>query len=263
MILRLRSYLFTSDSDNVNSDQSIMLIRIKALTILTPIKSILIKIMTILFDVTITKYGTERRRDRNVSKRKLAGGSIMTGCIWVIKFKAMSLIHTNGKRSRPNFKVGNVRIIAFCGTHKNCKPSAQNKNMTAKRSAEYTKGIPTRNLWALVTMMKDNNMILSSSQIRSQVRGCLPNTMNVSKQMVYQLRLKVRRLYKKFGEDQDLELFEQSLKNPDVVGSINDKAITDDETLIITKDVWISLMQENDFSADGSEVMTRFRNTCT
>ena len=77
-------------------------------------------------------------------------------------------------------------------------------------------------------------MILSSSQIRSQLCGCLPNTMNVSKQMVYQLRLKVRRLYKKFGEDQDLELFEQSLKNPDVVGSINDKAITDDEALLIT-----------------------------
>ena len=81
------------------------------------------------------------------------------------------------------------------------KPSAQNKTMTAKRSAEYTKGIPTRRLWTLVTMMKDNNMILSSSQIRRQLRGCFPNTMNLSKQMVYQLRLKVWRLYEKFGEE--------------------------------------------------------------
>lgn len=178
----------------------------------------------------------------------------MTGCTWGIKLKAMSLIHISGKRSRPNYKVGNVRIIAFCGRHQNCKPSAQNKNMTAKRSAEYTKGIPTRRLWTLVTMMKDNNMILSSSQIRSQLRGCLPNTMNVSKQMVYQLRLKVWRLFKKFGEDPDYELFEQSLKNPDIVGSINNKAITDDEALLIAKDVWVCLMQENDFSTDGSEV---------
>ena len=63
--------------------------------------------------------GTERRRDSNVSKRNLVGGSIMTGCTWGIKVKAMSLIHTSGKRSRPNFKVGYVRIITFCGTHKN------------------------------------------------------------------------------------------------------------------------------------------------
>ena len=30
--------------------------------------------------------------------------------------------------------------------------------MTAKRNAEYIKGIPTRRLRTLVTMMKDNNM---------------------------------------------------------------------------------------------------------
>ncbi len=55
--------------------------------------------------------------------------------------------------------------------------------MTAKRSAEYTKAIPTRHVWTLVTMMNDNDMTLSSSQIRSKLRGCLSNTMNVSKQM--------------------------------------------------------------------------------
>ena len=203
--------------------------------------------------IICNRGGTERRRDRNVSKRNLVGGSIMTGCTWAIKLKAMSRIYTNGKRSRSNYK-GSVRIISFCGRHKNCYPSAQNKNMTAKRSAEYTKGIPVRRLWTLVTMMKDNNMILSSSQIRSQLRGCLPSTMNVSKQMVYQLRLKVWRLFKKFNNDPDFQLFEQALRNPDVVGSINDKAITDDEALIIAKDVWVSLMHEKDFSPDGSDV---------
>ena len=40
--------------------------------------------------------GTERRRDRNVSKRNVVGGSIMIGCTWGIKLKAMSLIHTEG-----------------------------------------------------------------------------------------------------------------------------------------------------------------------
>ena len=67
----------------------------------------------------------------------------MIGCTWGIKLKAMSLIHTSEKRSRPNYMVGNVRIIAFCGRHQSCKPCAQNQNMMAKRSAEYTKGIPT------------------------------------------------------------------------------------------------------------------------
>ncbi len=43
----------------------------------------------------------------------------MTGCTWEI--------HIRGKRSRPNYKVGNVRIIVFCGRYKNCNPSAQNK----------------------------------------------------------------------------------------------------------------------------------------
>ena len=67
--------------------------------------------------VICNRGGTERRRDGNVSKRNLVGGSIMTGCTWGIKLKAMSVIHISGKRSRPNYKVGNVRIIAFCGRH--------------------------------------------------------------------------------------------------------------------------------------------------
>jgi len=72
--------------------------------------------------------------------------------------------------------------------------------------------------------------------------------------MVYQLRLKVWRLFKKLCKDPDYKLFKQSLKNPDIVGSINNKAITDDEALLIAKDVWVCLMQENDFSTDCSEV---------
>ena len=44
--------------------------------------------------IVCNRGGTEKRRDTNVSKRNLVGGSIMTGCTWGIKLKAMSLIHT-------------------------------------------------------------------------------------------------------------------------------------------------------------------------
>ena len=90
----------------------------------------------------------QRKRDGNVSKRNLVGGSIMTGCTWGIKLKAMSLIHTRGKRSRPNFKVGNMRIpvIAFCGRYKNCNPSTQNKFNEMLALEKLSLDIELRNL---------------------------------------------------------------------------------------------------------------------
>lgn len=118
--------------------------------------------------IECNRAGTIMRKN-DIKERKMRGGVLKTGCTWQIRISSLTkTLDSIGKKYRTDkfHESARVKIIkAFCD-HTNSMPSAQNKNITARRAGEYIKIIPKHQLWSLVLTMKNNNMRLSSSHIK-------------------------------------------------------------------------------------------------
>lgn len=92
--------------------------------------------------IECNRAGTVRTRKDTKEQRKMRGGQLKTGCTWQIRIKSLDkTLDLVGKKYRTDkfHPSARVQIIKACCDHTNCTPSAQNKNITAKRSGEYLK----------------------------------------------------------------------------------------------------------------------------
>jgi hypothetical protein len=201
--------------------------------------------------IECNRDGTVRTQKDTNEQRKMRVGQLKTGCTWQIRIKSLDkTLDLVGKKYRTDKFHPSVRvlIIKACCDHTNCMPSAQNKNITAKRSGEYIKNIPKHQLWSLVLTMKHNNLRLSSSHIKGALRGCFLKSFVITRQHVNYTRLKAWRLYKLIGDDPQWDIFEQSMSNPEIESSINNESYTDDEAVTMANQIWIDLISSHDFS---------------
>lgn len=208
--------------------------------------------------IECNRVGTGRASKQHLTERKMRGGALKTGCTWQIRISSLDKTLCNeGKKYRTDkfHEASRVKIIKACCDHTNCTPSAQNKNITAKRAGEYIKHIPQQQLWSLVMTMKNNNLRLSSSHIKGALRACFPKTFIITKQHVNYTRLKAWRLYKILGDDPQYDIFEQSMSNPEIETSINNESITDDEAVAMANAIWIDLIASHDFSDSNDNIL--------
>ena len=161
------------------------------------------------------------------------------------------------KRKRPNFNKGCVKIKHFNYNHSHgCNPNTQQHQFCASRKGEYTSNIPTTVYWQLCSLMKSNHKnYVATSTIKSSLSKCVPTYHNVTKQDIFNTRIRCKRLLKKFSNCDDYKQFEESLHSNDKYLKLieKDNGLDVDETIEIMKESFDELF-DNPCTSDVLEI---------
>ena len=127
-------------------------------------------------------------------------GNLRCGCQFGLKLSTNNYImpkdSTKHKRKRPDYVSGCVTIKSFNYDHTNdCVPSQQQLQFCCSRSGIYISKIPVQVYWQLCSIVKKSpNQYISSSTIKSRLSGCFPSSYNITKQDVFNTRIRCKRL---------------------------------------------------------------------
>ena len=121
-------------------------------------------------------------------------------------------------RKRPLYSEGPVTIKSFNYDHTNgCEPSLQQYQFCCSRTGRYVSQTPIQVYWQLCSHIKRSaKQSVSSSTIRSALAGSFPDTVNITKQDIFNTRVRCRRLMPVFNQSKEFKTFEDQLNSDSI-----------------------------------------------
>lgn len=197
-------------------------------------------------EIRCNRFGSDVRTPR----RDFTSGSLKAGCTFTINLKP--LVKTpyfpesqKGKdRPIPSYKpewdqpveIGN----GTCTTHAgNCHPGRQNRVVTMSRAGAYVEKMPDAALFQLCNVYELCGKI-SSAMIKSVMTPVWPSSKIVSKQDVFNIRVKVHRLMPTFrSSNKDYDAFKQIVNSSNFLQGIENEELNDDEAYQLGHSAWL------------------------
>ena len=124
-----------------------------------------------------------------------------------------------------------------------CRPSRQNRAMTASRAGKYIEKMPDVALFSLCNYLESRGK-LPSSLIKSIMEPVWPTaSKNISKHDVFNIRVKIMRLMPTFRKtNQDYEEFKRVANANDMLKGIeNTSSLDDDEAYELAQSLWLEM----------------------
>ena len=205
--------------------------------------------------------------DYQISKKKgkdrdFTTGPMKVGCTFGLKLKAMEQTSpketVKNKRRRGNFKTGPVQIKSFNYSHSNgCNPCPEQYHFCCSRAGKYQSQIPIQVYWSLCCNMKRHpKKYIATSTIRSFLSSSYPPNHNISKQEIFQTRIRCRRLMPKFELCDDFKQFEDTLQSDSVyLKQIeSDATLEEDEATSMIHELFDSMFNNNQAEQSVSNI---------
>ena len=185
--------------------------------------------------------------------RDFVEGALKVGCKFKVTLQATSYLPPKNDvkrpRKRPDFKDAPVSIMSFACDHSNgCDPSPQQHNFCCSRMGVCMSKIPIQMHWNLCSNMKRHDKrCIATSTTKSVLSGCFPPNHNVTKQDIFQTRIRCRRLMPQFETCEDFKKFEENLKSDSVCLKQveSDLALEDDEANQMMHELFDSTFNSN------------------
>ena len=204
-------------------------------------------------------YRNKKQKNGNrCNIRQLSGGSIHTNCGFYLKMKSTQTKKVQGSKrcyTRPLFDDNTpVKIDSFSFAHTNgCNPCPQQYQFVMSRTGSYIKGTNRRAMFDICSYQKTKGRV-PSSYIRHVLQRIFPIDKNVTKQDVYYMRLRCRRLLPLLASDQSFEEFEKVVSDSDIPHDYRYNTIidNDDEACAVAKDIWIDFLNEDSTNCDSA-----------
>ena len=161
----------------------------------------------------------DNKKKKPNQERFFTNGPLQCGCDFHVQLSPSEYTvpkhDVKVKRKRPNFNKGYVKIKTFDYNHsQGCNPNTLQHQFCASRKGEYTSNIPTTVYWQLCTLMKNHpKRYVAPSTIRSSLSKCVPMYHNISKQDIFNTRIRCKRLITKFNDCDDYKQFEENLNS--------------------------------------------------
>ena len=214
--------------------------------------------------IKCTRYG------ESTTRRNFSSGALASGCTFILYLKPMHMarispkIGPDGKkskaRSREDWKRETCIIKSTtkaphhssCWSHGDkCSPSIKNLVDVTKRSGEYARIISSRQVFALCRQAKMRR--LTASQIRGALHDLMPRNTNVTKQQVFNLRIKVMKLLPVIEENPEYATFSQYVNDKNILHGLDDEIdVNDDLAQKLATSLWLDALSENDHDQNGS-----------
>ena len=196
----------------------------------------------------------------NPFKRGFLDGHLGCGCKFGMQLhsKIQKQINENGKtkRNRPDYESGEVSIKSFIYEHTDgCLPSQQQLQFCCSRSGKYSSKIPLGVYWQLCSQIKRNpKKFVASSSIRAALSGSFPTGYNITKQDIFNTRLRCKRMMKKFNTCTDYINFEQTLDSDSHFLKMieSDKTLENDEATELINELFDQMFNKNQCDQSNS-----------
>ena len=150
--------------------------------------------------------------------RDFANGQLKAGCTFSIKVKSSIRIKKmpanptplSRAKYRDNFSDGiSVTIVtAVCEHGGQCKPSPQQRIMVRSRSGLYLKIVSETACFTVCNMLKQNGKLKTITS-KNILQPIWPRNKNISKNDIFNVRLRIKRLLPKIENVIHLNLFKR------------------------------------------------------
>ena len=210
------------------------------------------------------------RYGETTTTRNFASGALASGCTFILYLKPMHMarispkIGPDGKKSKARSREDRKQETCIvksttkaphhssCWSHGDkCSPSIQNLVDVTKRSGEYARIISSRQVFALCRQAKTKR--LTASQIRGALHDLMPKNTNVTKQQVFNLRVKVMKLLPIIEQNPEYESFSQYVNDNNILNGLDDEIdVNDDLAQKLATSLWLNSLSENDQNKEGS-----------
>lgn len=186
------------------------------------------------------------------SNRNYSQGSINKGCTWVINMKSSKYsdslrggTHRNGKVKRVPVFEDNVPVTITknsCLEHGgSCAPSTQQQIVQRSRAGDYIKGISALSFFQLCNTLQTTGK-LKFSVIKDALQQQFPSNKNVTKNHVWNMRIKVKSMLPSMHTTQSFNDFQALCNTSNVKPGLDNTPLSDDDVAVIAKEVWEEIM---------------------
>ena len=151
------------------------------------------------------------------NSRNFINGHLKIGCKFGLQLTAVKQKepkpNVKKPRRRPDYYNGPVIIKDFNYEHTNgCNPCSQQFEFVCSRTGKYISKIPIQVYWQLCSHIKRSpKRHVSSSTIRSALAGSFPDSVNITKQDIFNTCIRCKRLMKTFNNSKEFQSFEETL----------------------------------------------------
>ena len=210
-------------------------------------------------DIQCNRYGTD------VTSRNFASGPLHVGCTFRIQLTALVkdkyLKEAEGTNPAKWVYTDNwdrpVKVKKANCTHgEMCTPGTQNRIAASQRGGKYINDVPINTLYTLLNYWEHDGK-LPTSTIKKAMARVWPKKKVVSKSDVFNIKVKVMRLFKVFkNTNGDYEAFKKMVNASDFLSGIdNETSIDDDEAYELAQSMWAEV---NDAVENKDEALFSF-----
>ena len=210
-------------------------------------------------NIQCNRYGTD------ATSRNFASGPLHVDCTFRIQLTALVrdkyLKEAEGTNPAKWVYTDNwdrpVKVKKANCTHgEMCTPGPQNRIAASQRGGKYIDDVPTNTLYTFLNYWEHDGK-LSTSTIKKVMTRVWPKKKVVSKSDVFNIKVKVMRLFKVFkNTNGDYEAFKKMVNASDFLSGIdNETSIDDDEAYELAQSAWAEV---NDAVENKDEALFSF-----